>query len=34
MCLVDERKVWNIITVVESGKPTETQKELYGHLAA
>jgi hypothetical protein len=34
MCLVDVWKVWNIITVDDSGKPTETQKEFFGHLAA
>jgi hypothetical protein len=34
MCLVDAWKVWNIITVDDSGRPTETQKEFYGDLAA
>jgi hypothetical protein len=34
MCLVDVWKVWRLLTVDESGKPIETQKEFYGHLAA
>jgi hypothetical protein len=34
ICLVDAWKIWSLLTVDESGKPIETQKEFYGHLAA
>jgi hypothetical protein len=34
LLIIGQKKVWSLLTVDESGKPIETKKEVYVHLAA